>query len=97
VRQAIEDLFESLTRKSQELRGVERKLRDRNDLNHRQIALLGYALRHPDTRFTIESHQTSHRAVYETARTDLLGLVKRGFLEQSRVGKKLVFTTMRHL
>jgi hypothetical protein len=59
--------------------------------------LLGHALRHPDARYTIEGHQTSHRVVYQTARTDLLGLVTAGFLDQSKTGKKLYFTPVRGL
>jgi Fic family protein len=92
LRTAIEDLHVYLKRKAQELRDVETKLRGRDDLNHRQLALLGYALRHPEARFTIEGHQTSHRVVYQTARTDLLKLAEAKFLELSRVGNKMVFT-----
>lgn len=92
LRAAIDELFSYIKRKSREVRAVERTIRARDDLNHRQLALLSHALRHPDTHFTIEGHRTSHRVVYETARTDLLGLVERGFLDQSKIGRKLVFT-----
>lgn len=92
IRTAIEDLRVYLERKTREVRDVEARLRRRDDLNHRQLALLGYALRHPDARFTIEGHQTSHRVVYQTARTDLLKLADAGFLALSRVGNKMVFT-----
>jgi Fic family protein len=91
LRQAIDDLFAYLKRKSQEVRDVERKLRGRDDLNNRQLAVLSYVLRHPDARITIEGHQNSHRVVYQTARTDLLDLVRRGFLEQYKSGKRLYF------
>jgi Fic family protein len=97
LRQAIDELHAYLKRKAQEVRDVESKLRVRGDLNHRQLALLGHALRHPDARYTIEGHQTSHRVVYQTARTDLLGLVTAGFLDQSKTGKKLYFTPVRGL
>lgn len=97
IRTAIDDLHEYLRRKTAEVREVEAMLRGRDDLNHRQIALLGYALRHRDTRFTIEGHQNSHRVVYQTARTDLLKLVDAGFLEMSRVGNKMYFTPVREL
>lgn len=97
LRLAIDDLHAYLKRKAQEVRDVERKLRVRDDLNNRQLALLSYALRHPDARFTIEGHQTSHRVVYQTARTDLLGLVSAGFLEQSKSGKRLYFTPVREI
>jgi Fic family protein len=92
LRTAIDDLGVYLERKTREVRDVESRLRSRDDLNHRQLALLGYALRHPDARFTIEGHQTSHRVVYQTARTDLLKLAEARFLELSRAGNKMVFT-----
>jgi Fic family protein len=97
LRSAIDELFHYLKRKAQEVRDVERRLHGRDDLNNRQLALLSHAVRKPDARFTIEGHQMSHRVVYQTARTDLLGLVKRGYLEQFKVGKKLVFTPIQDL
>ena len=56
VRQAIDDLTIYLERKTHELRDVESRLRDRGDLNHRQIAVLARALRHPDEQWTIQRH-----------------------------------------
>lgn len=97
LRTAIDDLFTYLRRKAQEVRDLEQQLRVRDDLNNRQLALLGHALRHPGERLTIEAHQTANRVVYQTARTDLLGLVQRGFLEQGKAGKKLYFTPVRDL
>jgi Fic family protein len=97
LRSAIDELFRYLKRKVQEVREVEQLIRGRDDLNNRQLALLGHALRRSDSRFTIEGHQMSHRVVYQTARTDLLGLVERGLLEQFKVGKKLVFAPVRDL
>ncbi|HUH04493.1 MAG TPA: hypothetical protein VML75_21000, partial [Kofleriaceae bacterium] len=87
-----DELFSYIKRKSREVRAVEQQVRARDDLNNRQVVLLGHALRHPDARFTIEGHRTSHRVVYETARTDLLDLVARGLLEQRKTGRKLVFS-----
>lgn len=97
LRQAIDDLFAYLKKKAQELRDVEREIRSRDDLNNRQLAVLSYVLRNPDARISIEGHQTSHRVVYQTARTDLLGLVRRGYLEQHRIGKKFHFTAVRDI
>jgi Fic family protein len=91
LRKAIDDLFVYLKRKAQEVRDVERSLRGRDDLNHRQLAALSYMLRNADARVTVEGHQTSHRVVYQTARTDLLDLTKRGYVEMTKVGKKMYF------
>src|SRR5690606_6249391 len=44
-------------------------------LNHRQRAVLLIALKHPGKHFTIAVHQRTHDVSYDTARSDLLGLV----------------------
>jgi Fic family protein len=67
------------------------------DLNHRQIALLSHALRHPDAEYTFRSHQTSHGVVYQSARTDLLDLEQRGLLERRTVGQRFVFRPVKDL
>lgn len=58
----------------------------------REAPLLGHALRHPGMRYTIESHKTSHRITYQTARADLLGLVTQQLLHQRKVARAFVFT-----
>jgi Fic family protein len=80
-----------------EVRELERKLRGRDDLNSRQIAILNDARRHPGARMTIDGHRTLARVVYQTARTDLLGLAALGYLEQFKIGKKLSFIPVRDL
>lgn len=95
VRRAIKGLYEYLERKVSEQRVTERFLarssRLKNKLNHRQLALLTHALKHPGAVYKIESHQRSHGVVYQTARTDLVGLNELGLLEKERVGKAFVF------
>ena len=92
LRRAIDDLHTYLKKKAREIRAVERMLRPSVGLNYRQRAVLGHAIRHPDARYTFESHQTSHDVVYETARTDLLDLEKRGVLLRRKVGRRFVFS-----
>ncbi len=87
---AIDELHAYLARKSRQIRETEKLLRHA-DLNHRQIALLSRALRHPDAEYTFRSHQTSHGVVYQSARTDLLDLEQRGLLERRTVGQRFVF------
>jgi hypothetical protein len=66
-------------------------------LNHRQIALLSHAIRHPLHQYSVTPHQTRHNVVYETARTDLAGLAERGLLIKSKVGKTFYFTPVPNL
>lgn len=97
LRTAIDDLHTYLKRKAKEVRELESKLHGRDDLNNRQLTILNEVLRHPEARITIVSHQTTHRVVYQTARTDLLGLVELGYLEQKKQGKGFFFTPVRDL
>lgn len=60
-------------------------------LNHRQRALLLNALKHPGKAFTIEQHRRTHDVAYQTARTDLLGMVEARLMQQQREGKAFVF------
>ena len=90
ILRSIEDLRRYLQRKMQEKREIERVLR-RSDLNHRQVALVSHALRHLDADYTFRSHQRSHGVVYQSARSDLLDLERRGLLLRSRVGKAFHF------
>lgn len=92
IRRAFGELRQYLDRKTQEIRETENLLRSSTILNHRQLALLGHGLRHPEMRYTIESHQRSHDVTYQTARTDLLDLTAKGLLTQRKVGRRFVFS-----
>ncbi len=92
IRRSISDLQTYLAQKMAEVREVETLLRQSGDLNHRQLALLGHAHKHPGYRYTIESHRRSHDVAYQTARTDLLGLARRGLLQQLRRGRSYQFS-----
>ncbi len=88
---AITDLFETLEEKVAEVRQVERALRRQPGMNSRQMALLSHALRNLDAVYTIQGHRTSHRIAYQTARTDLLDLQRRGFLQLHKAGRQFRF------
>lgn len=88
---AVEELFEYVNRKSAAQRQLRIVLDQRGDINHRQLALLGHALKTPGAIYTHESHGNSHRVSIMTARSDMIELVKRGWLTQSRTGKKFIY------
>ena len=85
---AIADVESYITRKTEQVRQVEETLRRSTDLNHRQLALLAHAIRHPNAEYTIRSHMTSHVVAYATARADLFRLADLGLLERRRVGRR---------
>lgn len=92
IQKAIDGLSAYIERKTSELREAESRMRALNLFNHRQVALIRHALKHPNYRYTFSAHQKSHNVVYQTARKDLLDLSERGILNAEKRGKKFVFT-----
>ena len=92
---AMDGLDAYLQRKASELKATESMLRSseqlRGQLNHRQLALIRHAVRHPGAGYTIEGHRQSHNVVYQTARADLLGLADMGILDQRKVSRSFLF------
>lgn len=86
--QALAKLEDYIERKVNQIRTIEKRLRGRSDYNHRQLALLSHALRHPGAKYTIKSHRASHNVAYATARQDLLTLADDNLLEARRAGRK---------
>jgi Fic family protein len=95
IEQAIQSLYEYLSRKVAQQQSAENLLRRSgrlsDALNHRQVALLSHALKHPGHVYTVESHRRSHRVTYQTARTDLLKLADFELLEKGKRGRAYVF------
>ena len=92
---AIEDLHHFLARKAKEIHEAEDLVRRtsvvHSALSPRQLALINHALKTPDARYTVASHQKSHGVSYETARSDLQDLVGEHILECRRSGHAFVF------
>ena len=97
IRRAIDVLDGYLDKKAAEIRAIEQILRSSVSINHRQVALLGHALRHPGTRYTIAEHRKTHAVTYQTARTDLLDLASRDLLVAARTGRFFSFTASNDL
>ncbi|HSZ14589.1 MAG TPA: Fic family protein [Solirubrobacteraceae bacterium] len=97
IQRAVKELQSYLARKVREIRDVERSIRDAGDLNHRQLALLSDAIRHPARSYTYDSHAASHGVTGETARTDLGDLAARGLLVRRKAGRRHVFSAVADL
>ncbi len=91
IRRAIVELHQYIEHKTSELKEAETQVRALDMFNHRQVALLRHALKHPGYIYTIKSHQKSHGVVYQTARTDLLSLIEQKVLEEGKRGREIIF------
>lgn len=88
LQRAIKDLHAYLSRKAHEVQEVQRTISAAPGVfNHRQVALLEYAMKNPGVPITAQSHMTTHNIAYETARQDLLKLEKMGLFVKSRLGR----------
>ncbi|MBA2263516.1 MAG: Fic family protein [Chloroflexi bacterium] len=90
IRRAVNELMSYVREQMHVTRRTIALLR-RTSLNHRQVALLTHAIRHPDYEYTIASHAQSHGVTRQSGRTDLIGLEEGGFLLRRRVGRKFFF------
>ena len=72
-------------------REVEALIHDAGGLNHRQLALLSDALRHPDRNYSFGPHSEINRVTHETARSDLTQLADQGLLTRRKVGREYIF------
>jgi Fic family protein len=97
VYKSMEFLHRYIERKSKETREVAALMKRVRSLNHRQQALIAHAVRHPAYRYSINGHRLSHGVVYETARSDLMSLVRKGLLRKLKVGKTLYFEPVSNL
>lgn len=92
---AIEGVHAYIARKQRMQREAESLLKPGSrlarTLNHRQRALLLNAARHPGKLFTIARHRQAHGVTYETARSDLMGLVAARLMRKDKQGKQHVF------
>ncbi len=92
IKGSIAALKEYIQRKQQELENVRSFLGPDMGFNHRQLALLKHALKHPFASYTVVGHQGSHGVAYQTAMTDLAELQSKGLLKRQKVGKAFHFS-----
>jgi Fic family protein len=91
ILRSIRELHEYTSRTSQAMRQTQKMMHASGALNHRQLAVLTHALRHPDAEYTMQSHKVSHNVTHQTSRTDLYDLVDRGLLTRCKIGRTFYF------
>lgn len=97
ILRSIDALASYVGRKMSDIQAIEDRLRGSPELNHRQVRLLGHALRNPGFRYTVKSHGTSHGVTANTARADLVKLAAAGLLAATRRGRRQEFIATRDL
>lgn len=93
IEKSLETLHKYIEFKTEQLAKVETLFRSGEIFNHRQEALLAYALRCPRRSFSIDTHRMYHHIAYKTASKDLQDLNTRGYLEMRKEGKTFVFVS----
>lgn len=91
ARNAIEDFIQYIQKKQKEASALKQRLIESETINPRQLELIHFMQKNPTVEMDLRTHQDRNRVVYETARTDLSDLVKKGILKQARAGKKFIF------
>ncbi len=87
---SFKTLDEYLKRKLQEKRKLY-DLQNIKNINERQVDIIIKILKEKHKFYSIKEIQSIFGVVYQTARTDLLGLEKMGLVQQKKLGKKLLF------
>jgi Fic family protein len=97
TQKALRQLHRYLAEKQEEQQRMAAALRRFPGINARQRAVLDAAFEDPSRVFTFQSHQTSHNITKVTARNDLLGLLERGLLAATKVGRQRGFLAAENL
>jgi len=92
IRASISSLQEYIRRKQGEVEALRQRLGTESGYNHRQLAMLKHALKHPSASYTVSGHQASHAISNQTAKNDLTALETRGLLGRGKSGNAFVFT-----
>lgn len=91
IEAARKDLFAYIERKQSEQNGTKAIISTIRDINQRQAEILRHMMEHSDEYFTIREIMSRSGVVYQTARTDLLGLVDLGYLLKEKRGREFLF------
>lgn len=87
---ALKSLKEYIKRKLDEKKNLFQLIKHEN-VNNRQAEILRWLITDNQRVITINEIEVKFDVVYQTARTDLLGLVELGYLKSKQVQRKLIF------
>lgn len=87
---AMLDLQNYIKRKVEEKKSIYSLIKY-EDINERQAEILKELINFPDKSYSIKEIENQFSISYQTARTDLLGLVALEYLSEKLMGKKILF------
>lgn len=87
---ALKSLKEHISRKITEKKQLTQLIL-KDNFNERQAEIIKDFINDPNLKVTINEIQSMYRTAYQTARTDLLGLVTMGYLAMRQTSKKIFF------
>jgi Fic family protein len=90
-KKSILQFMEYFERKEIEIKDIKANSPTSSKFNIRQTILLQYFSEHPDESIDVVTHQNKNGVSRPSANNDLYRLVKKGFLTETRSGKKLVY------
>ncbi|MHC1630094.1 MAG: Fic family protein, partial [Methanoculleaceae archaeon] len=91
IEEARKDLLAYIEKKQSEQNAIKAIIRTIQNINQRQADILRQMMEHSDEYFTIREVSETYGVVYQTARTDLLGLAERGFIRKEKRGREFIF------
>lgn len=91
IMEALEEFRKHIENERVKARQIRSEIAEHPDLNIRQTQILQHVTAHPNDILTIKHHQNVNKISYQTARTDLLELAKKGWLEPIKKGKTFYF------
>ncbi len=94
IDESLNDLMNYIKKKQKEQGKTKKIIYDNPDLNLRQATILEGFMKNPDKIFTIKEISETYQIVYQTARTDLLLLASKGFVDQKVSGRTFVFSNV---
>jgi Fic family protein len=91
IMDAVEELKKHIQEERKKNHHLRLEIAEYPDLNLRQTRIIHHVMSHPYDVLTIKMHQNINRVAYQTARTDLLELKKKGWLKSIKKGKAFYF------